>query len=170
MFIFLIVLLILAVSGGAALQYVRSAINKDAVSPLEVLNEGGATKALVVYQQGLSSAPRDAAYAFAYGLQSAGWRVEVTSASPQAPINLTDYKLLVLAYPIYGARPGETITRYVDRLGDMHQTPTVTIDCRWSNAIETIMKQKVETQNGTVIQTLLAGKTDLQEAASQIAP
>ncbi len=170
LFILLITFLVLAASGAVALQYVRGAINKDVVTPLEVINADGTVKALVVYQQGLSSGPKDAAYAFAEGLESGGWRVEVTSASPEAPTNLSDYKLLVLAYPIYGARPGETINRYVEGLGDMHQIRTVTIDCRWSNAIETVMKQKVEAQNGTVIQTLLAASTDLKEAGSQIKP
>ncbi len=170
LFILLIAVLVLAVSGVVALQYVRGAINHDVVTPLEVINADGTAKALVVYQQSLSSGPKDAAYTFAEGLEAAGWRVEVTSASPEAPSNLTNYKLLVLAYPIYGARPGETITRYVDRLGDMHQIHTVTIDVRWSNAVETVMKQKIGTQNGTVIQTLLASAADLRQSASQIPP
>ena len=140
------------------------------MTPLEVINPDGTARALVVYQQGLSSGPKDAAYSFATGLESGGWQVEVTTASPEAPMNLSDYKLLVLSYPIYGGRPGETINRYVDRLSDMHQIRTVTIDCRWSNAVETIMKQKVEAQNGMVIQTLLAGKSDLGQIAGQISP
>ena len=170
MFILLIAFIFIAASGAVALQYVRGAINKDVVSPLEVINPDVTARALVVYQQGLSSGPKDAAYAFAAGLESGGWRVEVTSASPEAPSDLSDYKLLALSYPIYGGSPGETITRYADRLDDMHQIHTVTIDCRWSNAIENIMKQKVETQNGTVIQTLLAGKSDLGQIAGQIVP
>ena len=62
-------------------------------------------RALVVYQQGLSSGPKDAAYAFAAGLESGGWRVEVTSASLEAPSDLSDYKLLVLPTESMGPAP-----------------------------------------------------------------
>ncbi len=168
--VLLIVFIALGVCGVASLQYVRMSINKDVVTPLEVINGDGVQRALVVYQQGLSSGPRDAAYAFADGLASNGWRVEVTTASPQAPTDLSGYKLLVLAYPIYGAKPGEAATRYVDGLGNLQGIDVVTIDVRWSNAVETVMKQQVEAQNGTVLQTLLASATDLKQAGSQITP
>ncbi len=170
LFALLIVLVTLAVVGAATLQYVRASINKDVVTPLENKNTEGTQRALVVYQQGLSSGPKDAAYAFADGLASSGWRVEITTASPEAPSDLSGYKLLVLAYPIYGAKPGEVATRYVERLGNLQQIDVVTIDVRWSNAVETVMKQQVEAQNGTVTQTLLASATDLQQAGSQIKP
>ncbi len=168
--VLLIVFLAFVVAGAATLQYVRVSINKDVVTPLEIVNTEGKQRALVVYQQGLSSGPKDAAYTFADGLVASGWRVEITTASPEAPSNLSDYKLLVLAYPIYGARPGEVATRYVDRLGNLQQINVVTIDVRWSNAVETVMKQQVEAQNGTVIHTLLAGIADLKQTASQITP
>jgi hypothetical protein len=166
--IMLIAFLALIIVGAAFYGYIRVSINKDVVSPIEAINTEGSKKALVVYQVGLSSGPKDASYAYAQGLGSSGWRAEITTASLEAPSNLSDYKLLVLVFPIYGARPGEAAVRYVERLGNLQQIPTVIIDCRWSNAIESVMKEKVTAQNGTVIETLLAGAMDLGQHASQI--
>jgi hypothetical protein len=166
----LIAFLVLIVVGGAFYGYIRVSINKDVVSAIDVINTEGSKKALVVYQVGLSSGPQDAAYAFARGLGSNGWRAEIATASSETPSNLSDYKLLVLVFPIYGAHPGEAAVRYVERIGNLQQIPTIIIDCRWSNAIESIMKEKVTAQNGTVIETLLAGATDLRQHASKINP
>lgn len=168
--ILLIAFLAVIVAGAVLMQYVKASINKDVVNSIDVINSSGSSNALVVYQPGLMSGPKDAAYTFADGLASNGWRVEVTTASPETSSNLSSYSLLVLAYPIYGAKPGEAEMRYVDRLGDMQQIHAVTIDVRWSNAVESIMKQKIESQNGTVIGTFLAGTTNLRQVASQISP
>ena len=151
-------------------MYAIVSINKDVVGPIDVMNAGGNQTALVVYQPGLSSGPKDNAYAFANGLASAGWRVETTTASPEAPSNLSNYSLLVLVYPIYGGRPGEAEDRYVERLGDLQHIKVVIINVRWAHEIEDYMKQKVEAQNGTVLKSLLAGATDIRQAGSEIAP
>ena len=72
-------------------------LSREVVSEISVLNDGGSKTALVVYQPGFSSFPRDASYAFAVCLASCGWRVEITTASPQAPVDLSKYTLLTLA-------------------------------------------------------------------------
>lgn len=105
---------------------------------------------------------------FADGLASSGWRVEITTASPEAPSDLLNYSLLVVAFPIYYDAPGAAAIRYVDRLGNLQGIHTVIIDVP---ASENIMRQKVEAKNGTVIETLVAdGKTNIRQAGSQIAP
>ena len=142
--------------------------NKDVVSPIVVINPGGVKTAIVVYQPGLSSAPKDNSYDFANGLASAGWRVEITTASPEAPSDLANDSLLVIAFPIYGSAPGAAAIRYIDRLGNLQGIHAVIIDVP---ASENIMRQKVEAKNGTVIETLVAdGKTNIRQAGSQIAP
>jgi hypothetical protein len=164
----LVTFLTLIVVGVILTAYVFLSINKDVVSPIVVINSGGVKNALVMYQPGLTSAPKDNSYAFADGLASSGWRVEITTASSQAPSDLTNYSLLVLAFPIYGGGPGTAAIRYVTRLGDLHGIRTVIIDVP---ASENVMKQKVAGENGTVILTLIAdGKTDIRQAGSQIAP
>ena len=67
----------------------RFGVNKDVVSGIEITNPGGNKTALVVYQTGLTSFPKDTSYAFANGLAESGWRVEITIASLQAPSDLS---------------------------------------------------------------------------------
>jgi hypothetical protein len=75
-------------------------VNKDVVSGIEVINPNGNKTALVVYQAGLTAFPKDTSYAFANGLAASWWRVEITTASSQAPSDLSNYSLLVLGFPI----------------------------------------------------------------------
>lgn len=165
--VLLIFFLVIVVGIGTLLvAYVVG--NRDVVSPIDVVNAGEVKTALSVYQPGLSSQTKDISYAFADGLASGGWRVEITTASSQAPSDLSNYSLLVLAFPIYGGAPGTAAVRYVDRLGNLEGIHTVIIDVP---ASENAMKQKVQAENGTVIETLVAnGAIDIQQAGSQIAP
>ena len=164
----LVTFLAIMVVGAVLLAYVLLSINKDVVSPIYVINAGGSKTALVVYQPGLTSSPKDNSYAFADGLASSGWRVEITTASSQAPSDLSNYSLLVLAFPIYGGGPGTAAVRYVDRLGNLQGMRTVIIDVPSS---ENVMEKKVQAENGTVVEKLVAnGATDIRRAGSQIAP
>lgn len=167
--ILLVFFLAVVVIGAVLLAYVGLSINRDVISPIDVLNAGGGKTALVVYQPGLTSLPKDTSYAFAEGLASSGWRVEVTTASSQAPSDFSNYSLLVLAFPIYAGGPGAAEVRYVDRLGNLHGIHTVIIDVP---ASENAMKQKVQAENGVLIESLVGNgnATDVRQAGSQIAP
>jgi flavorubredoxin len=127
-------------------------INREVVSGIDVINADGSKTALIVYQPGFSSFPRDISYAFADGLASSGWRVEITTASPQSPSDLSKYSLLTLAYPVYGGNPGTAIVNYANRLNDLDGINTVIIACQGgtgpSLTIDTL-KQKVQVANGT---------------------
>ena len=85
-------------------------LSREVVSEISVLNDGGSKTALVVYQPGFSSFPKDASYAFAEGLALSGWRVEITTASPKAPVDLSKYTLLTLIYPVYGGTAGTALS------------------------------------------------------------
>ena len=61
--------------------------------------------------------------AFSEGLVSNGWRVDVTTASKEAPTDLTGYDLLVLSAPTYDWVPAKPIQRYLERLGDLGGQP-----------------------------------------------
>jgi hypothetical protein len=65
--------------------------------------------------------------AFSEGLISNGWRVEVATASKEAPTDLSGYDLLVLSAPTYDWVPAKPIQRYLERLGDLADQPTVVI-------------------------------------------
>jgi flavorubredoxin len=144
--IFLVIVVIFAVFAA----YIGVALNKDVVSGIDILNTQGNKSALIVYQPGLSSFPKDTSYAFGYGLAEAGWRVEITTASSQAPTELSKYSLLVLGFPTYGAEPGTAIVRYLNGLGNLHGIETILVACAAGNANESaaVMQQKLEYESG----------------------
>ena len=87
--IFLISILAFVIVVAGVSGFIFFKINNDYVSEIEVLNAEGS--ALIIYHPGLSSFMQDVAYAFADGLVENGWRVEITTASSQAPTDMSDY-------------------------------------------------------------------------------
>lgn len=95
---------------------------------VEVVNAGGrGGTALVVYHPGLSGYVPGVMGAFVDGLVAEGWRVERTTASARAPVDLTGYDLLVLGTPTYWWRPSWPVRRYVERVGEMGGTPVAMV-------------------------------------------
>jgi len=132
-------------------------INREVVSPLDVLNPGGETgTALVVYHPGQSSFQRDVSYAFAEGLVSKGWRVEVTTASAQAPKDLSGYDLLVLGAPTYDWQPAKRLQAYVKGLGDLSAKPTVIIisGAGYTDLSQRAMEMLVQEAGGETLKSL----------------
>jgi hypothetical protein len=150
--VFFLAILVVVVSTAVLLVYANSAVNKDVVSGIEIMNPGGNKTALVIYQPGLTSLQKDTSYAFGNGLAASGWRVEITTASPQAPSDLSKYGLLVLDVPTYNNSPGTAIVRYVDRVGDLVRVNTVIISIGASSPEKSVdsLAQKVQAANGTV--------------------
>ena len=171
---FLIILAALVIVVG----YLEYSVYREVSSPLEVLNSNGAKTALVIYHPGLSPFAHDIAYAFANGLASSGWRVEIATASPQAPTNLSNVSLLVLCWPIYDLNPGPTITSQIQRIGNLQGIHTVIVAVGGGiNPLDApgAMNRIVQNANGTIIQSLTAFRSQhnqqaLQEEASKITP
>jgi len=140
------VIVVASVSGFALFK-----INSDYVSGIDVLNADGSETALVIYHPGLSSFMKDVVYAFADGLVENGWRVEITTASSQAPTDMTNYSLLVLGSPIYAGSPSPTIKRHVKRIVDLQEIDTVIIFTSGGVQESSVMslQQAVEEHNGT---------------------
>ena len=179
--VFILVLVVIAafVTFGAFAGLLMSGmINREVVSDVDIVNADGAKTALVVYQPGFSSFPRDASYAFAEGLASSGWRVEITTASPQAPSDLSKYGLLVLGFPNYGSIPGTAIVNYVNRMETLDGINTVIISCAGGTSTASIdtLKQKVQAANGTFYDGLALSNQDssamesAQQAGNNISP
>jgi len=154
--ILLVVFIVLVIVFASFAAYIGVALNRDVVSGIDIINPQASKSALIVYQPGLSSFPRDVSYAFADGLADAGWRVEITTASPQAPSGLLNYSLLVLGFPTYAAQPGTAIVRYLDGLSDLNGVDTVLLACAAGDANESaaIIQQKVESKSGTVRESI----------------
>lgn len=176
--VLLVVLVVLAAAG--ALSYLW--LNKEVVSEVEVRNpEGDAGTALVVYHPGKSDFQEKVTYAFAEGLASNGWRVEITTASSQTPTDLAGYDLLVLGGPTYWFAPNRPIRRYLSRLGDLGGQPTATIITAMGAGERSIsiMEQEVREANGELVKSLilytmrpneeLYGINDAVEIATQAA-
>ncbi len=104
-------------------------LSKEIVCEIDVLNDDGSKTALIGYQPGFSSFPRDASYAFAEGLTSSGWRVGITTASPKAPVELSKYMLLTLAYPVYSGAAGTAVVNYISRVSNLGGINTVILAC-----------------------------------------
>ena len=176
--VLIVVLIVLAAAG--ALSYLW--LNKEVVSEVEVRNpEGDAGTALVVYHPGKSDFQEKVTYAFAEGLASNGWRVEITTASSQAPTDLAGYDLLVLGGPTYWFAPNRPVRRYLSRLGNLGGQPTATIITAMGSGERSISitDQDVQEANGDLVKSLilytirpnedLYGINDAVEIATQAA-
>jgi hypothetical protein len=157
-------------------------INQGVVSAVETVNPDGDTgTALIVYHPGKSSFQRDVSDAFADGLVSNGWRVEITTASLRAPKDLSSYDLLVLGAPTYDWLPAKPIQAYVARLGDLAGKPTVTIisGAGYTELSQPAMERLVHEAGGQLVRSLavwtmrpnedLYGTNDAKEAMRQAA-
>ena len=148
--VFIILIVVFAAFAGLLMAGI---IGGEVVSEVKVMNTDGLKTALVVYQPGFSNFPKDVSYAFADGLVSSDWQVEITTASSQTPFELSKYGLLVLAYPVYGGTPGSAIVKYVDRLGNLNGINTIIIACAGGDSGESIipLRQQVEEANGVFL-------------------
>ena len=168
----IIVVLIMASLG----IFVLFKANSDVASEIDVLNPNGSGVALVIYHPGISSFSRDAVYSFADGLVDNNWRVEITTASDQAPTDLSKYSLLVLSSPVYGGSPSPSIERHVKRMGDLEgiETALVVTSGGSNGAAEESMQRTVEEHQGeikTVLSLYSGNSLDLAvQAGREIYP
>jgi hypothetical protein len=179
--IILITFLVLTITAASLLIYASIGMNTDIFTEIVVKNPQGNKTALIMYHPGLSSFSRDVSYAFADGLSSSGWRVEIATPSIQAPTELSKYTLLVVSSNTYAFTPDKPTLRQLERIGDLNQIRTVLITLGAGSAQES--KQSLENtilaSNGTIIKSLLlysmapneAGKSATEiatQAAKQI--
>lgn len=154
--ILLIAIIVFVVAVVSLLGFVFMKISSDYVSGTVVLNADGSETALFIYHPGLSSFMEDAAYAFADGLAENGWRVEITTASSQAPTDLSTYSLLVLGSPVYAGNVTVTINRHLERIGDLQEIDTVLLvtSAGSDGVAEAVLQQTVEEHNGAVTEVV----------------
>lgn len=154
--IVLIAVIAFVIIVAGVLGFVFFKINSDYVSEIDVINADGSEIALIIYHPGLSSFMNDVAYAFADGLVENGWRVEITTASSQAPTDLSEYSLLALGSPVYGGTPSTPIKRHLERIDDLQGIDTVLLVTSGGSdgGAEASMQQTVEEHNGIVKEVL----------------
>ncbi|MCL5877604.1 MAG: hypothetical protein M1540_07320 [Candidatus Bathyarchaeota archaeon] len=144
----------------------------------QVLNASGEKTALVIYHPGLTDFAKNITYTYAEGLAANGWRIEIVTASPKAPTDISKYSLLVLNWAIYDFNPAPTITNHIHRIGNLNGIDTVIITIGGGLDPFTAsngMNKIVQEANGTVVQSLTMFRSQrnfelLQEEASKLSP
>jgi flavorubredoxin len=156
--ILLISVIVIVVVLASLLAYVIYAINTDIATELVVKNPDGSKTALVLYHPGLSSFAHDVSYAFADGLASNGWRVEIATPSTQASTDTSKYNLLVLVASTYGGQPDSPTMRHLERMGDLHGINTVIVALAGgvggAESTTKALQEAVSSANGTIIKLL----------------
>ncbi len=176
--IVLTVLLVTVAVLGGVFAYLEYSVYHETPTDIQVLNQDGAKTALVIYHPGLTDYAKNVTYTYAEALATAGWRVEVTTPSPQAPTDIAKYQLLVLGWAIYDFGPAPTITGQIQRIGDLNGVDTAIIIMGGGLDplnVKDQMNRIVEDANGTVIQTITAFRSQrnlslLQEEAAKLTP
>ena len=172
-----ILLITLAVLGGVG-AYFEYSVYREVSTQTVILNANGAKIALVIYHPGLSEYAKNVTYTYAEALASIDWRVEIATASPLAPTEITKYSLLVLGWAIYDFNPAPTITNQINRIGNLNGINTTIIILGGGldplNVKEAITKT-VRDANGTITQIFTAYRSQrsptlLQTKAAEIAP
>jgi len=148
------VIIIVSVSFLVFASYV---MNNDALTELVIKNPDGNKTALILFHPGLSSFSHDVSYAFAEGLESTDWRVEIATPSVEAPTDLSRYSLFVVASNTYGFNPDTPTTRHLERIGDLKgiETVLITLGAGSAEQSQQSLEDLVETSNGTIIESLL---------------
>lgn len=123
---------VIAAAASAATWWMAS---REVASGITTLNATGQRgRALLVYHPGLSGFPEKITGSFAEGLVRAGWRVDMTTASAQAPGDVRDYGLVVLGSPVYSDAAARPLSAYIDRVGDFHAKGVVLVFTAASDA------------------------------------
>jgi hypothetical protein len=175
--IMLITLLVVLAALGGVFAYLEYSVYHETPTDIQVLNADGAKTALVLYHPGLTDYAKNITYTYAQALADAGWRVEVTTPSPQAPTDIAKYKLLVLGWAIYDFGPAPTITSQIQRIGNLNGTDTAIIIMGGGLDplnVKDQMNRIVEDADGNVIQTITSFRSQrnfslLQEEAAKLA-
>lgn len=176
--IVLIILLITLAVFGSIGAYLEYSVYREVQTELDVLNPGGTKTALVIYHPGLSDYAKNVTYTYAEALAVNGWRVEITTASPQAPTDIIKYSLLVLGWAIYDFNPAPTITNQIHRIGNLNSINTTVIILGGgldSFNVKDSMTRIVQDANGNIIQMLTSYRSMrnfdlLREEASKLSP
>lgn len=170
-------LITIAVLGGIG-AYLEYSVYREITTQTEILNTDGAKTVLVIYHPGLTDYAKNITYTYAEALAANGWRVEIATASPQAPADLTKYSLLVLSWAIYDFSPAPTITNQIHRIGNLNGINTTVIILGGGLDplnVKEAMTKTVQEANGNLIQIFPAYRSQrdpsvLQAQAAQLTP
>jgi hypothetical protein len=112
----------------AFMVYVGSDTLSSRATDSEALKPDGTVigKALVVYNPGLSGAPKDAAIKIASDLKSKGYETTLAGVKSAVAVNVSGYDVIVAGGPIYGGKVSPSVYSYLQVLAppeDAHVGP-----------------------------------------------
>ncbi len=154
--LFWIPLVVLAALFIGMVMFTRK-LGRPAAPHPEVLNEHGAAgTALVLYQPGISGFHYSATRAFAEGLASQDWRVEMNTVGDHIATDLTAYRLLAVGGPVYRFQACVQVEEFLKRVGDLHNLPVVGITTAAGSGPEAsqMLKDAIQQANGKVAANL----------------
>lgn len=175
--IVLTTLLITVAVLGSVGAYLEYSVYHEVTTNTDILNPDGSKTALVIYHPGLTDYAKNVTYTYAEALAANGWRVEITTATPQAPTNISKYSLLVLNWAIYDFNPAPTITNQIHRIGNLNSINTTIIIMGGGIDplnVKASMTKIVEDANGNIIQTITSLRSNrnfdqIREEAAKLA-
>ncbi len=132
-------------------------VSQEVPTEVETLNPAGEKgTALIVYHPGRRGFCRAVIYAFAQGLVSSGWRVDIATAGSEAPTDVGSYDFLVFGGPTYMWSPARPIKRYLSSLRDLQRKPTAIIITGFgaTGRAISIMEKLVREATGQVVKSL----------------
>ncbi|HUJ77115.1 MAG TPA: hypothetical protein VL359_19775 [bacterium] len=145
----------LLAAGAVLLELGTRQVNRERPTPLEDLGgTGQAGRALIVYHSTRGIFQPLIQRALAAGLRAQGWQVHLTSASRQAPADLSPYRLLVLGAPTYSCTPARAVLAYVRRLGTLRGLAVALVvsgDGRTERALR-LLREQVSRAQGRVVE------------------
>lgn len=130
----------------------------DVPAEIQTFNRGGPTgRALIVYHPGLSPFQEEVTYALVEGMIEGGWTCDVTTAHRGAPTDVRDYDVLVLGSPTYAWRPATPMRRFVSRLEDLREKPTLLVltAAGTTGGAFDVFRADLETAGGRVLDELV---------------
>jgi hypothetical protein len=131
--------------------------NAEAVKELVTLGgDGRAGRVLIVYHSSHGGFQPLIQRAFAEGLKSQGWQVDMATASKVTPADLSLYRLLVLGVPSYNWKPARPILNYLNRLGDLNGKPVALVVSGggMTERCMRVLRQRLAKAYGRVVQAL----------------
>jgi len=128
--------------------------NPTSVTTLNPKSSG--PKAIVIDEPGVTDWESRIVDAYASGLVSASWHVDVTTTSVQIPTDLVGYDLVVLCSPIYGSAPSQPMQNHLARLGSLSgvREATILAGAGSGDAAKTWMTTKVGSIDGIEVLSL----------------
>ena len=113
-----VLLAVVLVGFAAFMLYVGSDTLSSRATDSELIGPDGpaAGKALVVYNPGLSGAPKEAATKIASDLNARGYEVMLAGVNSEAATDVSGYDVIVAGGPIYGGKVSPSVYEYLETL------------------------------------------------------